>query len=138
MAKKIIPLLEKILPFVAWGFFLGGMAWWFLAPESRLATIEYNKGIDFFKREDWDVAIACYSEAIRLKPDYADAYYNRGIAYSKKGESDAAIKDFSEAIRLKPDDATAYYNRGNAYSKKGDKAKANADFAKADELEAKK
>ena len=36
---------------------------------ASLAATEYNKGIDFAEREDWDAAIACYSEAIRLKPD---------------------------------------------------------------------
>ena len=55
------------------------------APTS-LAIIEYNKGNDFLDKEDWDTAIACYSDAIRLKPDYAKAYNNRGIAYRKKGE----------------------------------------------------
>ena len=54
---------------------------------TSLAMIEYNKGVDFYDKEDWDTAIACCSEAIRLKPDDADAYYNRGIAYDKKGES---------------------------------------------------
>ena len=38
-------------------------------PPASLAATEYNKGIDFAEREDWDAAIACYSEAIRLKPD---------------------------------------------------------------------
>ena len=36
---------------------------------ASLAATEYNKGIDFAEREDWYAAIACYSEAIRLKPD---------------------------------------------------------------------
>ncbi len=107
-------------------------------PDSTsLAIIDYNKGNKFLDKEDWDTAIASYSDAIRLKPDYAKAYNNRGVAYDKKGESDAAIKDCSEAILLKPDYAEAYYNRGNAYGKKGDKTKAAADFAKAKELEAK-
>ena len=38
---------------------------------ASLAIIEYDKGNDFFDKEDWDTAIACYSEAIRLKPDFA-------------------------------------------------------------------
>ena len=106
---------------------------------TSLAIIEYNKGNDFLDKEDWDTAIACYSDAILLNPDYGKAYNNRGIAYRKKGETDAAIKDYTEASRLQPDDADAYRNRGAAYRMKGDKAKANADFAKADELlEAKK
>jgi len=75
---------------------------------ASLAATEYNKGIDFSEREDWDAAIACYSEAIRLKPDFADAYNNRGNAYDDKGEYDLAIKDYSAAIRLKPDDPASH------------------------------
>ena len=62
---------------------------------------EFDTGVGFREREDWDTAIACYSEAIRLDPDYAKACKNRGIAYAEKGEYDKAIKDYTEAIRLK-------------------------------------
>ena len=102
------------------------------------AITEYNKGVHFADREDWDTAITCYTKAIRLKPDLVEAYENRGNAYVKKGEYDMAIKDYSKAIRLKPDFASAYNNRGIAYREKGDLAKAVADIAKAKELEAKK
>ena len=63
---------------------------------------------------DYKGAITDYTQAIRLNPDYADAYYNRGNAKSKLGQHFAAIADYDIAIRLNPDDAGAYYNRGNA------------------------
>ena len=59
-------------------------------------------------------AIADYTEAIRLNPDFADAYYFRGLAKGKLKEYLAAISDFDTAIRLKPDDAGAHVNRGVA------------------------
>lgn len=114
---------------------------WILQPAFRtpasLARDEFNKGVDFQKKEDWDTAIACYTEAIRLKPDYANPYFGRGIAYDEKGEYDKAIKDHSEAIRLKPDDPDFYNNRGVTHQKNGDQSKADADFAKANALKAK-
>jgi tetratricopeptide (TPR) repeat protein len=61
-----------------------------------------------------------HTEAIRLKPDYANAYNNRGNARAAKGDHDGALKDYAEAIRLKPDFAEAYNNRGNARAAKGD------------------
>ena len=48
-------------------------------------------------------AIAYYTQAIELKPDFLQAYSNRGAAYAEKGEFDKALKDFTKAIQLKPD-----------------------------------
>jgi tetratricopeptide (TPR) repeat protein len=72
-----------------------------------------------------------YAEALRLKPDLADAYNNRGEARREKGNFDGAIKDYAEAIRLKPDFATAYNNRGIAHAAKGDHDGALKDCAEA-------
>ena len=56
-------------------------------------------------------AISAYALALRLKPDYAEAYYNRGTAKTLIGEYEAAIADFDEAIRLDPEFVEAHYNR---------------------------
>lgn len=71
------------------------------------------------------------SEAIRLKPDDADAYDDRGVAYANLGQYQRAIDDFNEAIRLKPDFAKAYNNRGGAYLELGQQQRAIEDFNKA-------
>jgi tetratricopeptide (TPR) repeat protein len=72
-----------------------------------------------------------YAEAIRLKPDSADAFNNRGVARSGKGDLDGALQDFTEAIRLKPDSADAFNNRGVARRDKGDLDGALQDFTEA-------
>src|SRR5208283_2227106 len=58
---------------------------------------------------DWDGAIADYTKAIDLKPDFAIAYCSRGSAEAMKGEWDGAIADYTKALKLKPDLAEAYY-----------------------------
>ncbi len=63
---------------------------------------------------DYKGAITDYTQAIRLNPDYADAYNNRGVAKMNLGQHFAAIANYDIAIRLNPDDANAYYNRGVA------------------------
>jgi lipoprotein NlpI len=75
-----------------------------------------------------DRAIQDFNEAIRLNPNYAQAYNNRGIAYFDKRENDRAIQDFNEAIRLDPNAFEAYGNRGYAYRNKGDNDRAIQDF----------
>jgi tetratricopeptide (TPR) repeat protein len=46
-------------------------------------------------------ALKHYTEALRLKPDHADAFNNRGIARRAKGDLDGLLQDFNEASRLK-------------------------------------
>jgi tetratricopeptide (TPR) repeat protein len=91
----------------------------------------FERGLEAVRTHNYDLAIGEFSEAIRLKPDFEEAYYNRGHAYSDKGDYDKAIADFSEAIRLDPEDASIYNIRGDAYSKKGQNGRAIADFDKA-------
>jgi tetratricopeptide (TPR) repeat protein len=75
--------------------------------------------------------LRAYGEAIRLKPDFMEAYLNRGVARGAGGDLPGAIADYSEAIRLKPDDAKAYSNRGVARRSGGDLPGAIADFDEA-------
>jgi Tetratricopeptide repeat len=76
---------------------------------------------------DPDRAIADYSAAIRIDPNYVAAFVDRRIAYRAKGDLDRAIADDNQAIRLNPNDAFAYapaapcqHRRGTAYQAKGD------------------
>ena len=41
-------------------------------------------------------AIADLDQAIRLKPDYADAYENRGLVYYDLKQWDRSIKDYDQ------------------------------------------
>ncbi len=54
-----------------------------------------------FNADDPDEAMRCYTEAIRLQPDYAKAYYNRGAALQAKGDMEAAQGDFAMSKRLR-------------------------------------
>ncbi len=58
----------------------------------------------------WSQAVDEYEQAIRLNPDFAEAYNNRGAARRALGDLEAAVADFTEAIRLKDDLAVAHVN----------------------------
>ena len=64
------------------------------------------------KYTDPKKAIEYLNNAIKLKPDLAEAYHIRGITYAKLNQYQRAIEDFNEAIRLQPNDAEAYQSRG--------------------------
>jgi tetratricopeptide (TPR) repeat protein len=83
-----------------------------------------------------------FTNAIELRPDYAEAYLARGISKGlngdwdpkhlyHNGDFDGAIEDFTAAIRLRPDYAKAYYLRGDAREHKGDIDGGIADYTKA-------
>jgi tetratricopeptide (TPR) repeat protein len=82
-------------------------------------------------RASIDKAIADYTNAIEIYPEYANAYYNRGIAWYDKGEYDNAIADYTRALALAAKDAKAYHRRSLAWRKKGDHDKAIRLYTKA-------
>jgi tetratricopeptide (TPR) repeat protein len=81
-----------------------------------LALEWFEKG---YAETDNKKKIEYYSKAIRLKPDYANAYNNRGNANEELSNNEEAILDYDKAVKLKPDDADAYYNRGIVKRKLG-------------------
>ena len=80
------------------------------------------------KHTNTEKAIEYLNNAIKLNPDYVEAYCNRGTAYNNLGQYQRAIEDFSKAILLKLDYADAYNNRGFSYSGLGQYQRATEDF----------
>ena len=74
----------------------------------------YDSGNSKYDLKDYKGAIADYDQAIKLKPDYAEAYYNRGRSKGNFliGDYRGQIADYDQAIKFKPDYAEAYYSRG--------------------------
>lgn len=53
-----------------------------------------------------------YSEALKLKPDYAPTYNGLGMLYYKLKQYDQAAIELSKAIKLRPDYALGYFHLG--------------------------
>ncbi|MDR2717539.1 MAG: tetratricopeptide repeat protein [Treponema sp.] len=118
-----------------------------------------DRGIMFASRGEFEMAIADFTEALKLDPNMGAAYKLRGaalyasvsriiyvaddfgsiITYVPEGQIsmnqthayEQVIADYTQAIRLNPNDAIAYANRGNAYSDKSDYDRAIADYTQA-------
>ncbi len=82
----------------------------------------------------YDKAIAAYTKAIEINPQYAEAYKNRGIVYSDLKDYDKAMADNNKAIEINPQYAEAYNNRGVVYRILKDYDKAIKDYNKAIEI----
>lgn len=64
-------------------------------------------------------ARAHLEEALRLKPQYAEAHSNLGSLLQAQGRLGEAIDQFRRALRLNPDDAHVHFNLGNALAASG-------------------
>ncbi len=60
-------------------------------------------------------ALARYSEAIRIRDDFAAAYVGRGSIYLRSGDTQAALDAYDTAINLAPEEFAARYDRVLAY-----------------------
>ncbi|NJN74682.1 MAG: tetratricopeptide repeat protein, partial [Limnothrix sp. RL_2_0] len=48
-------------------------------------------------------AIASYDQAIKIQPDYYQAWLNRGINLDNLSKYEEAIASFDQALEIKPD-----------------------------------
>ena len=90
-----------------------------------------QRGDTYADRQEYERAIADYTHAISLQPDYAEAYNNRGYAYYWQGQYASAIADYDRALALRPMYPYAYNNRGAAYMASGQAERAIPDFDRA-------
>src|SRR5262249_24985204 len=83
------------------------------------AFVQMNLADALARKGRSDEAMVHYEEAIKLQPNYADAYYNRGNVLFAKGRVDEAIADWETALQIQPNDADAHTGLGNALLRKG-------------------
>ena len=105
-------------------------------PPQKVATAPkaddfFIQGVDKQEKGDKQGEILAYNEAIRLNPNFFEAYYNRGIVRYELGDKQAAIEDYNQAININPNLAHAYNNRGAVRYELEDKQAAIADFNQA-------
>ena len=66
-----------------------------------------------------DEAMPFIDEALRLRPNLAEAHINYGAALSKRGSFDAALAEYGAALRLAPDNPDAQEGLGVVLTEKG-------------------
>lgn len=75
-----------------------------------------------------DLAIDEYNEALRIHPEYGDAYGQRGLAWYRKGDRQRAAADYQEAINRKVGSWKVYNNMGVIYGEQANYPEALKQF----------
>lgn len=69
--------------------------------DPQLASAYNARGFAHLRLAHFDPAIADFSEAIRLRSSYANAYHNRAVARRKKGDKAGAEEDERKASEMR-------------------------------------
>jgi Flp pilus assembly protein TadD len=85
-----------------------------------------NLGLALGNKGQHDEAIVEFREAIRLKPDFANAHSNLGLALLGQGKLDLAVSCYQKAIDLDPKLVMAFQSLIDALSRQGKLAEAIA------------
>lgn len=95
-------------------------------PEDGAEPLERLTAEDHFKRGTSDLeagkldtALQQFGEALRLKPEFREAWYNLALTHSRQGNVEGEIAAYREALNLDPDYAKAHYNLGIALEETG-------------------
>jgi tetratricopeptide (TPR) repeat protein len=105
-----------------------------LACTSENYLANYNLGVALGTQAKFDEAIPRYEQALKIRPDYAEAHLNLANALTDQGKSDAAIQHYERALQLKPDSATAHNDLGTALDDQGKFDEAIQHYVRALEL----
>lgn len=103
-------------------------AWIASAPDRALG--HDREGMRLMGTGDFQGALAQFTGAIKIWPEYADAYVGRGRAEAALGQTDIAVADFGKAMAINPSMEQPYTQRGLLWRSRGELPKALADFSR--------
>jgi tetratricopeptide (TPR) repeat protein len=103
---------------------------------SEEAARFHARGLNYSRLQEYAQAIASFSEAVKIDPEFRRAYVSRGAAYFAIGRYSEALEDINYAISLglrsgSADYAAAHHARGDIYVVTGEYEKATDDYTKA-------
>ena len=88
-------------------------------PATSGADSEYDRGIRARLVSDWGAAVNAFRGAIKLRPDFPDAWNELGFALRQQGRYGESLDAYHEALRLRPNFPEALEYLGEAYVKMG-------------------
>lgn len=94
----------------------------------QLAQRANDRGLQLFKEKQYGEAEAAFTEALKMRPDFALAANNLGFVFFKQARYKEAARWFDNTVKMDPSRAVAYRNLGDAQALAGDSDKARAAY----------
>ncbi len=94
----------------------------------KLALLFYERGATYDKLGLTSLARFDFNQAIKAKPDFAEAYNYLGVYLTQMQEYDEAFEAFDSVLELAPEYGYAYLNRGIALYYAGQEQLAHEDL----------
>jgi peptidoglycan/xylan/chitin deacetylase (PgdA/CDA1 family)/TolA-binding protein len=94
----------------------------------QLAQRANDRGLQLYKEKQYAAAEAQFTEALKLRPEFALAANNLGFVFYKQEKYKEAARWFENTVKIDPSRAIAYLNLGDAYAHSGDSDKAKKAF----------
>lgn len=148
VAERRVPIRIATAVAIIWLSIMGSLAWvqtgyWrdsislyrhtlLVAPNNLV--IQYNLAHVLGKRGDLAGAVAHFSEALRINPDFIDALINMGITLIDQGKFGDAAGYLVRAVEIDPKSSKAHLQLGIALAQSGNSDQALAYFYRALEL----
>ncbi|MGZ3253332.1 MAG: polysaccharide deacetylase family protein, partial [Burkholderiaceae bacterium] len=94
----------------------------------QMAQHANDRGLQLYKEKQYAAAEMQFTEALKLRPDFALAANNLGFVFYKQEKYKEAARWFDNTIKIDPSRAIAYLNLGDALVKAGEKEKARTAY----------
>lgn len=103
-------------------FFNQEILWNYTIVRNPEAWPAYNNLGAFFLREKRNIpeALKLFDEALKLNPEYFEAYYNKGLALDRLKRLREAIEQYKQAVRVASTNVDARKTLAQALQKEGD------------------
>lgn len=84
-----------------------------------LASVFYKRGIDYFKKGQFDQSILEFTKVIEIDANNKDAIYHVAHAYYEDECYGMALREITRLLALAPDYSNAYFTQGLIYERLG-------------------
>lgn len=108
-----------------------------VADDPQVIDAWFSLGNVHFRRGDYTEALANFSKALALKPDYDLALINMANAYRALGRDDEALAGYEHYLRVDPKNAWVQYQAGEILLDRGEFDRASGYFRQALDIDPK-